>query len=145
MGKFTFSKEERLSKEKWIKELFEKGSSFHLYPFRVICLRHPEPAYPVNQILISVSVRNFKKAVDRNLLKRRIREAYRLQKAALPGDNIFLMACVYTSKEIESFEKISETVLKMLQLVPGKSLKEKNLMNGRDEGKKRPKTINPDN
>jgi len=102
MGKFTFKKEERLNKEKWIKELFEKGSSFHLYPFRIIYLPHPDPQYPVNQVLISVSVRNFKKAVDRNLLKRRIREAYRLTKSHLSTTGKWLIAYIYVGKKIES-------------------------------------------
>jgi ribonuclease P protein component len=101
MGKFTFKKEERLNKEKWIKELFEKGSSFHLYPFRVIYLPHPDPLYPVNQVLISVSVRNFRKAVDRNLLKRRIREAYRLTKPGISSGGKWLIAYIYTGKKTE--------------------------------------------
>jgi ribonuclease P protein component len=101
MGKFTFNKEERLNKEKLIKELFEKGSSFHLYPFRIIYLPHPDPQYPVNQVLISVSARNFKKAVDRNTLKRRIREAYRINKPAVSSMGKWLIAYIYVGKKIE--------------------------------------------
>ena len=99
MGKLTFKKEERLNKEKWIRELFEKGSSFHLSPFRVIYLPHPDPLYPVHQVLISVSARNFKKAVDRNTIKRRIREAYRLSKAKILSPGKWLIAYIYTAKE----------------------------------------------
>jgi hypothetical protein len=46
----TFKKSERLSKEKWIQELFEKGSSFYLYPFKVIHQPHPDPTLP-HQVL----------------------------------------------------------------------------------------------
>jgi ribonuclease P protein component len=111
MGKFTFKKEERLNKEKWIKELFEKGSSFHLYPFRVIYLPHPDPLHPVNQVLISVSIRNFKKAVDRNLLKRRIREAYRLNKPDLSLKGKWLIAYIYVGKKIEPSSVIHSKLL----------------------------------
>jgi ribonuclease P protein component len=100
MGKFTFKKEERLNKEKWIKELFTKGSSFHLHPFRVIYLPHPDPRHPVHQVLISVSARNFKKAVDRNTIKRRIREAYRLNKAKINASGKWLIAYIYVAKGI---------------------------------------------
>ena len=99
MGKLTFKKEERLNKEKWIQELFEKGSSFILHPFRVIFLPHPDPKSSVHQVLISVSARNFKKAVDRNAIKRRIREAYRLNKLKLLVPGKWLIAYIYIAKE----------------------------------------------
>lgn len=106
MGKLTFKKEERLNKEKWIRELFEKGSSFHLGPFRVIYLPHPDPIYPVHQVLISVSARNFKRAVDRNTIKRRIREAYRLNKLKILFPGKWLIAYIYTAKQILPSEVI---------------------------------------
>jgi ribonuclease P protein component len=95
----TFKKEEKLVSEKWIKELFAKGSSFYLHPFKVITLPHPLDTCP-NQILISVPARNFKRAVDRNLIKRRMREAYRLYKHSLPPHQKWLIAYIYTAREI---------------------------------------------
>jgi ribonuclease P protein component len=95
----TFKKDEKLSSEKWIQELFAKGSSFYLYPFKVITLPHPINTLP-NQVLISVPARTFKRAVDRNLLKRRIREAYRLNKHILTTNQKCLIAYIYTAKEI---------------------------------------------
>ena len=100
MGNFTFQKAERLSREKWIKELFQKGSYFYLHPFKVIYLIHPDPQAVFNQVLISVPARNFKKAVDRNTLKRRIRETWRLNKNQLVSDKKWLIAYIYTAKEI---------------------------------------------
>ena len=108
MGKFTFRKEERLDKEKWIKELFEKGSSFQFHPFRVIYLPHPDPGYSVHQVLISVSARTFKKAVDRNTIKRRIREAYRLNKSKILSHGKLLIAYIYTAREILPSEVIHQ-------------------------------------
>ncbi len=95
----TFKKDEKLSSEKWIKELFAKGSSFYLHPFKVITLPHPNPTCP-NQVLISVPARTFKRAVDRNIIKRRIREAYRLHKHELISNQKRLIAYIYTAKEI---------------------------------------------
>ncbi|HKZ36214.1 MAG TPA: ribonuclease P protein component [Chryseolinea sp.] len=112
MGKFTFQKKERLSKEKLIKELFDKGSSFYLFPFKVFFMANPDPEYPFHQILISVSKRNFKRAVDRNLIKRRIREAYRLNKTKLPDRNKLLIAYIYSVKEILPSVQIHERLIK---------------------------------
>lgn len=97
MEKFTFKKPERLSQKKLIQELFDKGSSFYLYPFKVFFLRSKEP---INQIMASVPKSIFKRAVDRNTIKRRIREGYRLNKAKMLSDNFFSIAYIYTAKEI---------------------------------------------
>ncbi|MEJ7692584.1 ribonuclease P protein component [Daejeonella sp.] len=78
---YSFSKEERLCSVKLIDKLFHSGSSFLLYPFRIIWLKETLPAEKPVQVLISVPKKKFKRAVDRNLLKRRIREIYRLQKS----------------------------------------------------------------
>jgi ribonuclease P protein component len=117
MGKqFSFKKEERLAGEKHIQELFEKGSSFHLYPFRVLSLPNPESDRKINKVLISVSKRNFKRAVDRNLVKRRVREAYRLQKDQIIGLSL-LLAFIYTSKEIEPFQAIKDKLFLVLEKI----------------------------
>jgi ribonuclease P protein component len=99
MTRFTFKKEEKLTSEKWIKELFEKGSSFYLSPLKVIYLPHPNQELP-NQVLISVPARNFKRAVDRNRIKRQLREAYRLYKHQLEPNHKWLIAYIYSAKEI---------------------------------------------
>jgi ribonuclease P protein component len=78
---YSFSKEERLCSVKLIDKLFHNGSSFLLYPFRIIWLQEALPPEKPVQVLISVPKKKFKRAVDRNLLKRRIREIYRLQKS----------------------------------------------------------------
>lgn len=108
---FTFGKDERLCRERDIKELFHKGSSFYLYPFKVLFLTSSEDKH---QILLSVSKRNFKRAVDRNLIKRRMREGYRLHKGILPQQPALQFALIYTSKEIMTSERIHQAIVKIL-------------------------------
>ena len=115
MGKYTFRKEERLSKDKLIQELFDKGSSFYLFPFKVFFMTNPDQDTPFHQVVISVSKRNFKRAVDRNLIKRRIREAYRLNKELLPVRNKLLIAYIYSVKEILPSVQIHERLVKTLK------------------------------
>ena len=79
----TFAKAERLCSKKTIAELFENGRSFFCHPFQVIWMIGPESIpYPA-QVAFSVSKRNFRNAVTRNLIKRRLREAYRRKKYRL--------------------------------------------------------------
>ncbi len=118
MGRFTFSKTERLSKEKTIQELFNRGSSFYLFPFKVIYIPNPDPSISQPQILISVSSRNFPRAVDRNLIKRRIREAYRLQKEIMKGESKRgAFAFVYTSKSLLPYAEIRSKLFLVLEKI----------------------------
>lgn len=110
MTKQTFTKSERLSKKKLIQELFNKGSYFYLHPFKIVFL--PAKNLSNHQILISVPKKNHKTAVVRNKIKRRIREAYRLNKPALSSDKNLLIAYIYTSKEILDFASIEKSVIK---------------------------------
>jgi ribonuclease P protein component len=114
--KFTFKKSERLSSKKDIQELFKNGSSFYLHPFKVITLPTSESA--LHQVLFSVPKRNFKKAVDRNLLKRRMREAYRLHKQLLPTEpQVLSIAYIYTSKEIVDYAIIATQLKQSLSRI----------------------------
>ena len=106
----TFGKAERLHSKKLIQELFSKGSSFYLYPFKVLVLANPNTEIKVHQVLFSASKRNFKKASDRNLIKRRGKEAYRLQKITLSNTQSLIIAFLYTSKELLSYELIHSAI-----------------------------------
>ncbi len=117
MGRFSLGKQERLSKETWIQDLFATGSSFYFYPFKVLFLPHPDPGSTVNEVLFSVSKRQFKRAVDRNTIKRRLREAYRLNKSALQSPEKWLIAYIYTAKTILPSETFQQKVLGTIQKI----------------------------
>ena len=80
--RYTYTKEEKLKSRKTIEQLFKTGRSFSNFPFRVLWQVTESSAVPL-QAGFAVSSRHFKKAVDRNRIKRLMREAYRLQKNEL--------------------------------------------------------------
>ncbi len=112
---FTLGKKERLKSRKLIAQIFSEGENFPVSPFRVYYLFCPlsNTNSAALQFAISVPAKNFKRAVDRNRIKRITREAYRLQKTELHQVmkekklqlNIFF---VYTAKEFTEFNKLME-------------------------------------
>ncbi|NQZ76990.1 MAG: ribonuclease P protein component [Ekhidna sp.] len=114
--RYTFPKAEKLTGKKKIEELFKRGSSFYLNSFQVryLLIEGEE----CTQVLISVPKRNFKKAVERNLLKRKIREAYRINKHSLhlkAGVPKYRIAFIYLSKDILSFKEIQAQLIGCLK------------------------------
>ena len=125
MGKFTFHKEERLCSQKIIEELFSSGESFLSYPLKVVFLKTELPESTPVQAAFAVSKRNFKHAVNRNLLKRRMREAYRLNKPNFypeivsKGIQLAIMF-VYIAKEIAEFPVIEKSIIAAFNKLPAK-------------------------
>lgn len=125
-----FGKKYKLCSKKIIDEIFANGATVKAFPF---LLRYIETDLPekVNfQIVISVPKRNFKKAVDRNRLKRLIREAVRKKKHLLEvpfsaQEKSLALFLIYTSREEETYQNISNKIEKLfLRLV--NELKEEN-------------------
>lgn len=114
---FRFQKKERLCSLISINNLFKiNDTSFSSYPVRfIIKVVDVSENTPENQVLISVPRRNFKKAVTRNLLKRRIREAYRLHKQLISvsthQNKCLHIGIIYTAKEILPFADIEKKVI----------------------------------
>ncbi len=120
----TFKKEERLCSKRLLDQLFKNGSSFLFYPFRITFLRVDEPAtFPV-QLVINVAKKRYKRAVDRNRIKRLTREVYRLQKEELlyshliNDGQLLLLSVQYVGKMIydyDFFHKKMAITLKRLE------------------------------
>jgi ribonuclease P protein component len=120
--RFTLSGRERLKSRKSIEQLFREGKSFSLFPFRVLYLVNTS-ATPSLQTGFTVSSKYFKKAVDRNRVKRLMREAYRLQKQDLKDrsreQNINLAVFfMYVGKELPEYDLVfSKTGAAMKRLI----------------------------
>ena len=112
----TLSKSERLCGKKAIAGLMEHGKGGNAG-----CLRYKylTGAAEVSRILVSVPKRHFKRAVKRNLLKRRIRESYRLQKDLLPVP--VDIAFLYQDREVLSSADIYAAMTAVLTAVAAKT------------------------
>ena len=127
---FTLGRDERLKSRKQIEKLFAEGRSFVVNPFRVYYVINGERLM-VNkssllQFGIGVGSKNFKKAVDRNRIKRLTREAWRLQKNELKERlkrinielNVFF---IYTGKALPDFETVKDKVAVALKKLADKT------------------------
>ncbi|MDR2119425.1 MAG: ribonuclease P protein component [Tannerella sp.] len=115
----TLSKNERLSGKRHIDALFVDGSSFISYPLRVIYLPMKNDKYGVRvSVLIHAPKKKLKHAVDRNFVKRRIRENYRLRKHILSGafadGESLLVAFLYLDSRKSTFATIGQAMEKAL-------------------------------
>lgn len=118
--KYTFTKDERLKSRKIIGSLFAGGQSYGAYPVRAVWrdLSEKQGSSPV-KIAFSVPKKRFKTAVARNLLKRRMREAWRLQKHRLYGKKTqdseqTALMLIYTGKEELPYTEIEKAVAKVI-------------------------------
>ena len=125
MTGYRLTKNEKLCSKTTIERLFAGGSSFVMYPFRVVYNTEIITGNKVD-MFISVPKRNFKRAVKRNMIRRKSREAYRLNKNRLietvEKNNITLhIALLYIAKEIEEYsfieKKMKESLLKLTDII----------------------------
>lgn len=120
--RYTLRKAERLSWKRHIDQLFLQGNSFVAYPLRVIYLETATAQCVPASILISVPKKKFKHAVKRNLIKRRIREAYRLHKTELtdtlnPAEKYLHLAFVYLGKDVATLSELNQAMMKVFRIL----------------------------
>ena len=122
MRKNTFPLKEHLKSKSVIDNLYANGTSVTAFPLRAVFIQQPETQEPTAAILINVAKRRFRHAVDRNLLKRRIREAYRT------GKHLFIdtlenngkkmaVAIMYIDTKPSSTEYIKRKMEKLLNAI----------------------------
>ena len=109
----TLPKKERLCGKTAISKLLAKGKHGSVPGIRYQCLYGTDSG--VNRIVVSVSKKFFKRAVKRNLLKRRIRESWRKQKHMLTLDGNLDILLIYSVKEILSYEEIYTAVGQIIE------------------------------
>ncbi len=107
---FTLGKEERLKSKKLIERLYAEGKSVKSFPLRMVYLQTTHTSNFSAQVGISVPKRNFKRAVDRNRIKRLMRESYRLQKHIVYNsvDKPYIFMISYLAKEEWEYTKIAQ-------------------------------------
>ena len=116
--KHTLGKLERLKSKKLIEKLYEQGSSVKSFPLRMVYLQTKHTSDFPAQVGVSVSKRNFKSAVDRNRIKRLLRESYRLQKEIL-YDHLqtpYVFMISYLGKEEIKYEEMYAKMTMLLTL-----------------------------
>lgn len=124
--RFTLSKEERLSWKRHIDLLFAEGHSFMAFPLRVVYLPVEEKDLSSQvAIMVSVPKKKFKRANKRNLIKRLVREAYRIHKYELTEpleekNTRMLVAFLYVDKDIRTFAEIEKAMGKALKALKDK-------------------------
>jgi len=116
---FTLGKKERLKSRKLIDQLFSEGKNFLVFPLRIYYFYPGQPTTRL-QAGFTASSKSFKKAVDRNRIKRVMREAYRLQKLHLQTileakDQNLAIFFIYTARELPDYALIKEKMGLVLQ------------------------------
>lgn len=114
---FTYPKHEKLKSQKHIELLFSEGKSVSKYPLRLVFVPIELENDEKIKIGVSVSKKNFKKAVDRNHYKRLLRECYRLNKHLLleTMDRPYAIMLFYQTKEAMTFVEMNQKAVQLFE------------------------------
>lgn len=130
---FTYNKNEKLKSRKLIEALFKNGKSLSAAPLKIIYMQPAEALdFPI-KAGVSVSSKNFKKAVQRNRIKRLMREAYRLNKlplheVVLKNNKQLALFILYTGKTLPEFILLQQKMIALVDILI-KTLDEKVIAN----------------
>lgn len=112
----TLNNKEKLKSKKEIEQLFADGKSISKYPIRLVYRKSTFKEEVVIKAGVSVSKRNFKKAVDRNRIKRLVRESYRKNKYIVPNTtHQFAFMFLYSGKEMPEYSLVESKMKVILQ------------------------------
>jgi len=125
---FAFPKAERLCAVSAVEQLYKEGNTFLRHPLKINFLRECDPMegdFLFPKVLFVVPKRSFKKSVDRNLIKRRMREAYRLHKHLffeLATSNtaqspLMYVSFFYVAKEILPYQSIEKKIVAAITIL----------------------------
>ena len=114
---FTFNKQEKLKSKKLIEQLFADGKSVSSYPLKLLYLKTEHTSNYMLQTGVSVSKRKFKSAVDRNRIKRLLREAFRKQKHIIYENCLdkYIFMFLYVDENEQNYVFIEEKMTSLLQ------------------------------
>jgi len=112
----SLGKEQRLKNKILIGKLFSQGSSVSKYPLRLVYLKTEHVPNTAIKVAVSVSKKSFKKAVDRNRIKRLIREVYRQNKILFSEEgtsDCYAFIFLYTGNKMPIFDELQNTLVKL--------------------------------
>lgn len=112
--KYTLGKNQKLKSRKTISQLFIEGGSVKSFPIKMIYL--PSDELTENRVAFSVPKRNFKLAVDRNRIKRLLRESYRLNQFDFFEDNTqsYNIMFIYMSRTMPKYDEVNQKLKKLI-------------------------------
>ena len=128
---FTLGADERIKSRKAILSLFEKGTSFSIFPIRVVYIHDQNSENSGLKAAFTASKKNFKKAVDRNRIRRLMKESWRLQKNNLQlslqsSQKSLDIFFIYTGKELPEYPFIYKKMEEVIQKLHDQILDHKN-------------------
>jgi len=125
MKPFSYNKKEKLKSRSQLEAIFASGKTFSVFPLKVFFLETGTAQTENVKVGVGVSARHFKKAVQRNRIKRVLREAYRLEKQSLQQQLIeqqkqIAVFFLYIDKEMPAFEVVRDKMKDCLSKLQSK-------------------------
>ncbi len=119
-----FPKSEKLCNDQIISRLFQHRQSEFAYPFKLVYFKDENLDVAPPKVLISVPKKSFKKAIDRNRIKRQIREIYRQNRKEIFREKTFIphyLGIIFVAKKMENFDFMEKRLVQVLQKISQKS------------------------